>query len=109
MNSVVRNGLLLQMVSSKAVPAASVDFQPVPAQLEAVEGGSAGKSILDVAARQVLGQAAFHAEQMVVVAAVAQLVVELIVLQHHATQDAGFDQDLEDSVDRRPPRSGGSC
>ena len=71
-----------------------------------MEGGGARQRILDEAAHQVLRLAALHAEQMMVVFVVAQLVVQIVVLQHHPAQDVRFHQDLENAVDCGPPHVG---
>ncbi len=61
---------------------------------------------LDVAAEEVLGGAAFDAEQMVMVSPVAQLVLKIAVLQQHPAQHARLHQQLERTEDSCPPQRG---
>ena len=91
-----------------AVAAPAVNLEPMTAQFEAVAGGGADEDVLDVAAGQVLRLAAMNAEQMVVVVVspVAQLIVQIAVLQHHAAQHTGLNQYLQCAVDGGPAQPG---
>ena len=62
------------------------------AQFKTVTGGSLLQQCLNVAAKQVLGGSAFNAQQVVVVSPVAQLVLEVSVLQQHPADHARFHQ-----------------
>ena len=58
-------------------PGSGVHFEPVTAQLETMAGGGRDQHVLDVASREVLGGPAVDAEEMMVVAVVAELIVQI--------------------------------
>ena len=82
--------------------ALTVDLQPVSLGLELVLCGFLLQHRLNVAAQEVLGEAALGAYQVVVVPTMAQLIMEAAVLEQHPTQNACVHQQAEGPVHGRP-------
>ena len=68
------------------------------AKLKLMIGRQLSQQVFDVAAHQVLRDAALHAQQMVMVAAMAQLIVQVAVLQQNPAKYTGLHQELERAV-----------
>ena len=69
-----------------ALPTAAIHFKPVAAQLKAMPGGGVEQDILDVASSEILGGTTVNAKQVVVVAVMAQLVVQVSIFQQHPAE-----------------------
>ena len=79
----LKNKLGCGFSAFRAFPAAAVNFQPVAAELEAVAGGGGDQHVFNITASEVLGRAAVNAKEMMVMALMAQLIVEVAVFQQH--------------------------
>ena len=96
----------VELDSVSAVGAATVHFQPMPAhpKTRPVDGGL--QHFLDVAAFQVCGGAAYCAEQVMMMALVAELVTKFPIFQQDATDLVGFHQQTEAAIDGGPADTG---
>ena len=60
------------------------------------------EQVFDVAAQQVLGCPAFHAQKVMMVAPMAELIVEVAFLEKHPAQNPRIHQKLQGPVDGGP-------
>ena len=64
------------------------------AKFEPMAGRSLLQQLFDITAQQVLRRPALHAEQVMVVSPVAELVVKIAVFQQHPAEHAGLNKQL---------------
>ena len=62
--------------------------------------------VLNVAAQQVFGSSTLHAEEVMMVAPVAELIMQIAVFQQHPAEHSGLYQKLEGAVHRGPSYTG---
>ena len=79
----------------RAVGAETVNFQPVARNLEVVDVGRRLQRVLYIAADQVARDLALGTDEVMVVAAMAQLIAQPPVFQQNATQDVRVHQYLQ--------------